>query len=40
MKRIYSKVTRVIAGFVRWVIAGVISIIMAIPAIVTFTESV
>jgi hypothetical protein len=40
MKRVYSKVSRTISGFVRWVIAGVLSLIVAIPAIVTFTESV
>jgi hypothetical protein len=40
MKRVYSKVSRTISDFVRWVIAGVLSLIVVIPAIVTFTESV
>lgn len=40
MKRVYSKVTQTIAGIIRWVIAGVFSLIMAIPAVVAFTESV
>jgi|CXWL01.1.fsa_nt_gi hypothetical protein len=40
MKRVYSKVYRAVSGFIRWVIAGVISLTMAIPAIVTLTESV
>lgn len=38
MKRVYSKVTRAVAGVVRWFIAGVLSIIMAIPAIVALTD--
>ena len=40
MKRVYSKVTRTIAGVVRWVIAGIFSIIVAIPGIVSIVESV
>jgi hypothetical protein len=38
MRRVYSKVYRAVTGFIRWAIAGVISLVMAIPAIVTFTE--
>jgi hypothetical protein len=40
MKRVYSKVTRGFAAAVRWVIAAVISMIVAIPPIVALTESV
>jgi hypothetical protein len=40
MKRVYSKVTKTIAGFVRWVIAGIVSLIIAIPTIASFGSSV
>lgn len=40
MKRVYSKVARGIAAAVRWLIAGVMSLLVAIPTIVALTESV
>lgn len=40
MKRVYSKVTQTIASFVRWVIAGIVSLIVAIPTIASFSSSV
>jgi hypothetical protein len=39
MKRVYSKVTRTIAGVIRWSIAVVLATIAAIPGIVALYES-
>ena len=40
MKRAYSAVKETIARFVRWVIAGVISFIVALPTVASFSTSV
>ena len=40
MKRVYSKVTRGFAAAIRWTIAAIISMIVAVPSIVALTESV
>jgi hypothetical protein len=40
MKKAYSAVKETIARFVRWVIAGVISIIVALPTFASFSASV
>jgi hypothetical protein len=40
MKRAYSAVRETIARFVRWVIAGIVSVIVALPTIASFGTSV
>ena len=40
MKRAYSAVKETIARFVRWVVAGVISFIIALPTFASFSTSV
>jgi len=39
MKRAYSAVKETIARFVRWVVAGVISFIIALPTFASFSTS-
>jgi len=40
MKRAYSAVKETISRFVRWVVAGVVSFIVALPTIASFSTSV
>jgi len=40
MKRAYSAVKETIARFVRWVVAGIISFIIALPTFASFSTSV
>ena len=39
MKRAYSAVKETIARFVRWVIAGVVSVIIALPTFASLSTS-
>jgi hypothetical protein len=40
MKRAYSAVKESVSRFVRWVIAGIVSLIVALPTIASFSTSV
>jgi hypothetical protein len=40
MKRAYSAVTETVARFVRWVVAGILSFIVAAPTVASFSTSV
>lgn len=40
MKRAYSAVKETIGRFVRWVITGIISVIVALPTFASFSTSV
>jgi len=40
MKRAYSAVKETISRFVRWVVAGVISLIIALPTVASFSTSI
>ena len=40
MKRAYSAVKETISRFVRWIIAGVVSLIVALPTFASFSTSV
>lgn len=40
MKKAYSAVTETVARFVRWVVAGILSFILAIPTFASFSTSV
>jgi len=40
MKKTYTKVTEMIAQFVRWIVLGVLSFLVAIPTITAISSSV
>jgi hypothetical protein len=40
MKRAYTKVKESVSRFVRWVVAGVVSFIIALPTFASFSTSV
>jgi hypothetical protein len=39
MKRAYSTVSATVARFVRWVVAGILSFIVAVPTVASFSTS-
>ncbi len=40
MKHVQAKLTKTIAQIVRWAIVGILSLIMALPAIISLTDSI
>jgi hypothetical protein len=40
MKKAYTKATEMIAQFVRWIVVGVFSFLIAIPTIISISSSV
>lgn len=40
MKKAYSAVTETVARFVRWVVAGILSFIVAVPTVASFGTSI
>jgi hypothetical protein len=40
MKKAHTRFTGAVAQFVRWAVAGVLSLIVAVPAVVSIVDSV